>query len=207
MASPAPHTERDPAGLDAHTPGAKLDAGKPRPLLVLRDFARALNAVIEVAEHGARKYTDGGWLRVDNGIERYSNALYRHLLDEAIGSPWDGKSGLPHAAHVAWNALARLELALREQRAASMYSHPAAHAAPIAEHVCPECLGSGSDGGTPDNDIYFCMSCLGTGKQTFRQCPACEGSGVANTTLSGLHGFRVEFCATCNGKGELRCTS
>ena len=34
--------ERDPSGLDPHTPGAKLDAGKSRPVLVLGAFTPAL---------------------------------------------------------------------------------------------------------------------------------------------------------------------
>ena len=42
----------------------------------------------------------------------YTDALYRHLLAE---SPDDPDTGLLHAAHAAWNALARLELLLKEE--------------------------------------------------------------------------------------------
>lgn len=38
--------EQDPNGLDAHTPGAKLDAGKQRPFLVLGSFLPALRRLV-----------------------------------------------------------------------------------------------------------------------------------------------------------------
>jgi len=107
-------SELDPTGRDAHAPGAKLDAGKVSASL-LGDFSLALRAVAEVGTFGARKYTRGGWQTVPNGQERYSDAMWRHLLAERH-EPNDADSGLAHAAHLAWNALARLELALRERR-------------------------------------------------------------------------------------------
>jgi hypothetical protein len=63
-----------------------------------------------VGTFGADKYTLHGWLAVENGEERYMDALFRHLLaDEET----DAESDLPHLAHAAWNALAVLELHLR----------------------------------------------------------------------------------------------
>lgn len=97
--------------LNQHTPGAKLDADKPRVGLVLLGFPRALLAVSTVGTYGARKYTDNGWKSVTNGLDRYTDAMLRHLLQEEI-EPYDNESELLHAAHVAWNALARLELLL-----------------------------------------------------------------------------------------------
>ena len=105
--------ERDPHGIDCKQPGSKLDAGKVRMDLLFADFPRALRAVAEVATAGAAKYTDHGWLQVPDGERRYTAALGRHLLDEHCGETHDAGTGLPHAAHAAWNALARLELALR----------------------------------------------------------------------------------------------
>ena len=105
-------TELDPNGLDAHAPGAKLDAGKPRVALILNDMPRALLAVAEVATYGAKKYSEGGWLHVENGVSRYTDAMDRHRLKEGI-EPTDADTDLLHAAHGAWNALARLELMLR----------------------------------------------------------------------------------------------
>ncbi len=96
----------------------KYDQGKPRAALVLGDFSRALLAVSEVGTFGANKYTDHGWLEVPDGLSRYSDALIRHLLYEAVESH-DKESNLLHAAHAAWNALARLELMLKEEPNAS----------------------------------------------------------------------------------------
>jgi hypothetical protein len=98
--------------IDPHVPGAKLDTGKNRLGLVLGDFAPALWQVGLVGTHGAAKYTDGGWKHVPNGVERYTSALYRHLLKEKTEGPVDPEFGLHHAAHAAWNALARLTLLL-----------------------------------------------------------------------------------------------
>jgi hypothetical protein len=51
---------------------------------------------------------DGG-----DGLEAYlSMEADRHLLEEAQGLECDADSNLLHAAHTAWNALARLELIL-----------------------------------------------------------------------------------------------
>lgn len=105
--------ESDPTGRTANDPGAKLDAGKTRLWLVLGGFANALEEVGKVGTFGARKYSDDGWKQVPDGVSRYSDALMRHLLAEAAGEDADPDSGLLHAAHAAWNALARLELTLR----------------------------------------------------------------------------------------------
>jgi len=89
--------------------------------LVLGDFANALEMVSLVGTVGANKYTDHGWLDVPNGIARYTDAMLRHNFREHAGELLDpeltelaGKD-VYHAACTAWNALARLELALREK--------------------------------------------------------------------------------------------
>lgn len=107
--------ESDPTGRAPSQPGAKLDAGKVRLGLVLLGFSEALGAVGRVGTFGAAKYTDNGWSSVPLGFERYTDALLRHLLAERRESA-DSDSGLDHAAHAAWNALARLELLLRRRR-------------------------------------------------------------------------------------------
>jgi len=106
--------ERDPNDISQHEAGAKLDQGKIKAA-ILSDFNLALLSVAEVGTFGADKYSRGGWQSVPNGIERYSDALWRHLLQENI-EPNDNDSELKHAAHMAWNALARLELILRQER-------------------------------------------------------------------------------------------
>lgn len=109
-----PIKETDPTGRSASEPGAKLDAGKTYAAL-LADFSRALMAVAEVSTFGAKKYSRGGWQSVPDGITRYTDAKWRHLLAGAA-SAHDPESGLLHAAHEAWNALAVLELKLREEQ-------------------------------------------------------------------------------------------
>lgn len=104
--------ESDPTGRKSSDPGAKLDAGKNRLGLVLDGFANALWAVGEVGTYGAAKYSDGGWRHVPDGVARYTDAMHRHLNREAVGELRDPESGLLHAAHSAWNALARLEMIL-----------------------------------------------------------------------------------------------
>ena len=112
-------SEADPTGKDPKSPGAKLDAGKaPVRQGVLEYFPRALIEVARVSEFGARKYSWGGWGPVEDGITRYGNAMSRHAVKAAIEGPLDADSGLLHAAHEAWNALARLELILREDERA-----------------------------------------------------------------------------------------
>lgn len=123
--------EQDPLGRDAHEPGAKLDAGKNRLGLVLLAFSRALTAVGEVGTYGANKYTDNGWIDVPNGVSRYSDAMFRHLMKEAAGEYADPDTDLPHLAHACWNLLAVLDLKLRTQQndKATRQEHACADAA------------------------------------------------------------------------------
>jgi hypothetical protein len=115
--------EKDPSGLGQHAHGAKLDAGKiDMSLLTL--WPRALREVCRVGTLGASKYSRGGFLGVSNGVIRYTAALLRHLFatdkydtdpfyDTEAGLPWKGT--IRHDAQVAWNALSRLEVQLREE--------------------------------------------------------------------------------------------
>jgi hypothetical protein len=107
-------SEADPTGRKPHEAGAKLDLGKsPIYRGAIDYFPRAIKAVAQVSHFGATKYTWKGWETVPDGIARYSDAIGRHLVDEAIEGPITKDSGLLHAAHTAWNALAVLELKLR----------------------------------------------------------------------------------------------
>ncbi len=93
------------------TVGRKDDTGKlPVVKGFMQYFPLAIGAVAEVSAFGAKKYDWGNWRHVENGVERYTEALGRHLLaTEDI----DSESDLAHAAHAAWNAMARLELMLQ----------------------------------------------------------------------------------------------
>ena len=95
------------------TVGVKYDQGKPRPDLILGAMARAVLEVSKVAAFGAEKYSDDNWILVDQKVKRYRDAKGRHMLLGAIEST-DSESGLSHLAHEAWNALALLEIHLRD---------------------------------------------------------------------------------------------
>lgn len=110
-------TETDPNGKSLNEKGAKGDAGKLRPSLVLGGFARALLAVTKIGTDGAAKYTDNGWMEVPSGETRYDDAKMRHWLKEKAGQELDPDTKCLHAAHEAWNALARLDLILRDREA------------------------------------------------------------------------------------------
>ena len=97
---------------DAPQNGRKDDREKPLAGVLL-DFSRALEAVVDVGTYGAKKYARGNWQFVPNGFERYTDAMLRHLLAEQQVDGYDEESECLHAAHVAWNALARLEILLR----------------------------------------------------------------------------------------------
>ncbi len=100
-------------GQDITDIGAtKHDAGKP-DLSLLLDFGKALQSVAAVGTMGAKKYSRGGWKSVPDGLNRYTAALLRHLTQENTQFA-DDESGFAHASHVAWNALARLQLIILE---------------------------------------------------------------------------------------------
>lgn len=104
--------QSDPHGKDAHSPGAKLDSGKSKTGLMISGFANAIASVAEVTTYGAAKYTPNGWVTVPDGIDRYTDALYRHLL-LSVHQEKDQESNLDHLAHACWNLLAIYELTLR----------------------------------------------------------------------------------------------
>lgn len=96
--------------------GARKDDRGKSPIFKggLGYFPKAIAGVATVSGFGATKYAWNGWRHVDNGIDRYTDAMVRHLAAEAQGEVLDPESGLPHAWHVAWNALARAELMNKE---------------------------------------------------------------------------------------------
>ena len=113
--------EKDPNGKNPHELGAKLDAGK---VCIYRGavgyFPRALSEIAAVSTFGASKYAWKGWETVPDGFNRYSDAMVRHLICEGKDEVFDIDSNLLHAAHTAWNALARLELLIKEREASGL---------------------------------------------------------------------------------------
>lgn len=110
-------TTKDAADKVA-TGAFKMDEGKPGAFSgVIQRFPRALMGVARVSTFGKNKYgTWDGWENVDDGFRRYKDAGFRHELYAAMGEEIDPDSGtLLHLEQVAWNALATLELYLREK--------------------------------------------------------------------------------------------
>lgn len=96
--------------------GAKDDSDKVDTTLITQDMPRALLEIARVGMFGMSKgYPRGGWIEVPDGIRRYTAAQFRHDLKPAMGEEKDPESNLSHLAHSAWNAMAKLELYLREQ--------------------------------------------------------------------------------------------
>lgn len=95
--------------------GKKYDSNKPMTGTVLRVFPQAMNAIGACIRFGTTKYPDpNNWKKNTNALVRYNDSLVRHLTKHFLGKELDEETGLPHLAHVAWNALAILELYLME---------------------------------------------------------------------------------------------
>ncbi len=95
--------------------GIKYDNDKLRLAEMIVDFAPELEELCKVWTFGANKYSKSNWKLLDNGKERYSNALIRHLIAED-NNLYDEESNLLHAAHIAFNALARIHFILEERK-------------------------------------------------------------------------------------------
>ena len=91
---------------DVVTDGLKHDGGKPRLALVLPEIIEAVGAVMT---HGAEKYGEGNYRKVEPA--RYRDALMRHIC-KWLKNPHgiDDDSGLPHLWHMACNVAFLLEL-------------------------------------------------------------------------------------------------
>lgn len=76
--------------------GMKFDGRKPRWSLLPKG---AVLQIIEVLEFGAVKYAENNWQRVENGRQRYYDALMRHMEAWWLGEKTDPESGLSHLAH------------------------------------------------------------------------------------------------------------
>ena len=78
---------------------------------VIAYFSNALAAVGAISKFGAAKHNEGkmptNWRAYECSV--YADALARHIFEEGKGDLYDSDSGMLHAGHEAWNALARLE--------------------------------------------------------------------------------------------------
>lgn len=75
-----------------------------------------LEEVVRIYTFGAEKYGPNTWQGLENGYERYKAALLRHLVSYEKGETHDAESGIHALAHMAWNAIAMLHLALEKER-------------------------------------------------------------------------------------------
>jgi hypothetical protein len=91
--------------------GLKYDDEKIRMDLLPFD---ALAEIGKVLTFGAKKYSDNSWQNLENGQARYSAAMLRHYAAIQSGEIIDKESGLPHAAHMATNAMFLLWLELHK---------------------------------------------------------------------------------------------
>lgn len=87
----------------------KFDDGKLRYTLIPPS---SLKEIAKVLEFGAQKYAAHSWATVPNALERYTDALYRHLEAWRSGETNDPESGLHHLSHAACNAVFIVHLAL-----------------------------------------------------------------------------------------------
>lgn len=104
----------NPNRPDLSVIGHKDDHAKPMPYKgFIQQFPRAIIEVSRISEFGAKKYAWNNWHKFKD-TDRVDEAMTRHILAEAMGDEVDFDSELMAAAHTAWNAMARLELMLRE---------------------------------------------------------------------------------------------
>lgn len=94
--------------------GQKHSNHKPPIFTYISQFKHAMAVLSARMEYGHRKYIDTdadyqNFARVPNPDFEYSNAMIRHAL-ELFGD----ESELGHKAATAWDAVARLEVAIRE---------------------------------------------------------------------------------------------
>ncbi|MDR0620728.1 MAG: DUF5664 domain-containing protein [Deltaproteobacteria bacterium] len=82
--------------------GIKDDNGKSRLDLIAPG---ALLEMGQVLAHGAEKYSEDNWKKVENGQDRYYAAAMRHLLAWRQGEKLDPESGLTHLAHAMTNLM------------------------------------------------------------------------------------------------------
>jgi len=81
----------------------KFDQGK---LMVSLVEPRFILGVADILTHGAEKYGKNNWKEAKpEDIQRYKDALLRHLLAYNSGEVQDPDSGRPHLWHIACNVM------------------------------------------------------------------------------------------------------
>ena len=102
--------------------GKKYDSGKSMVGTLCRVFPRALSGVGQCIEFGTHKYPNpDNWKLVDGAFTRYQDSMMRHYLKFLAGQEKDSETNLLHLKHMAWNALAVLELYLMENEDETLF--------------------------------------------------------------------------------------
>lgn len=81
--------------------GKKFDSEKLKVELLYSTLVNELEDVAKVLTFGANKYGRNNWQELDEGFERYSAALFRHINARLKGQHNDPESGLTHLSHAA----------------------------------------------------------------------------------------------------------
>lgn len=87
----------------------KLDTGKPRVGLVLREVPYAIEKLGTVLGFGAEKYSVGNWRGLEDINGRFLDSMMRHLVAYHKGEKVDPESGESHLAHAFFNLAILLE--------------------------------------------------------------------------------------------------
>lgn len=87
--------------------GRKFDGGKSQYGLLP---AVALEEVAKVLTYGAQKYEPDNWRKVPGGIDRYFDAMQRHVWAWKRGEKTDPETALHHMAHAICCAMFICEL-------------------------------------------------------------------------------------------------
>ena len=119
-------SQEQPTQSSGVVTGRKDDSGKLDVTLLFDDMPHALEAVTEVLQWAITKkqpvpYERGSWQGVEDFQRRYRGAQLRHELNRSksklAGKPAvDHETGLRELAHIATDALFRLEMACRAEK-------------------------------------------------------------------------------------------
>lgn len=95
--------------------GVKYNSNKPKLSMLFIQFPDALKAIVKCSEYGHEKYKEFdkdflNFKKVEGGSKAFADSGLRHRIEKGLD-----ESGLPHQYHVAWNALAELQMWIEEQ--------------------------------------------------------------------------------------------
>jgi hypothetical protein len=91
--------------------GLKYDQDKNRVDLIPPS---AILAIGEILTYGSRKYGPNNWQKLDNGLDRFYGAAFRHLLAWRKGEKLDPESGISHLSHALTNLAFMVDIEQRE---------------------------------------------------------------------------------------------